>query len=120
MPVQFKDEAQRNDVDLIINDLIDNAADALRNNDIKAIYERIYSPEAPGARMQGDRAGKTAEVLLDMYPQLLSNIDEFPDGMFYESDLEEITIPANVRKLGRVVFALSKIKEINYEGTRAQ
>lgn len=120
MPVQFKDEAQRNDVDLIINDLIDNAADALRNNDIKAIYERIYSPEAPGAHMQGDRAGKTAEVLLDMYPQLLSNIDEFPDGMFYESDLEEITIPANVRKLGRVVFALSKIKKINYEGTRAQ
>lgn len=119
MPVQFKDAQQEADVNLIIDDLLENASEALMVNDIPNIYARILDSEV-GTKMQSDRLGKITEVLLDMYPEMLHHMEEFPAGMFYESDLTELDIPDNVQKFGAGVFALSRIKTINYGGTRRQ
>ena len=119
MPITYTDPHQEEEVSLIIDDLIQNSSEDLRNNNIEAIYNRIFSSEV-GKKMQGDRLGKLSEVLLDMYPEMLSHMNELPVGMFYGSGLEEITLPTNITKLGMGVFALSNLKVINYEGTRHQ
>ena len=123
MPVTYKDEQQRRDVTYIMDDILDNSREDLMNNNVEAVYERILDPTTHGGRsggMTGDRLGKITEELLDLYPELLHHLTKLPLGMFYGSDLTEITIPHNVTGFSQFVFGESQIRTITYEGTREE
>ena len=77
-------------------ELINNCKSYLKNNDIKGMCNHLHTCD--------EELGHIMQFLLENGIQVFDYVETIPDKMFYGAELDSITIPDHITKIGKQAF----------------